>query len=391
MTTAKDQLRNNSREPGFSLVEVMVALGVFSLVLIGFLTLLDGSARVAKSQNDFADINESLRYTAAEIVRMLRMSGTGGLPLLAPGSGGSLRVLAVEMDDNVAADQKYFGYPPRSAMVDTDVLTIRGVIKGSLYDIDGASAITPMSGGLYRTIIHSVSPFSGNDQELEEPDSGTPILFTTVWELPVTTSNGQTRYFAKYNIGVVSSASSDGSTMTLTVSSNGSNQAENDLLALNENGSFEPFRTEDVITAGFLDDVVLFIAENDFDEPSLFLYTRADDTVSELVPNVVNLQVALGCDLDGDGGLTENGNGADDDEWFNNAVGDRQPSASEVASLQQVRVTLVGRSQHPDLSWDEWEDPPENSPDLEEKVKQYRHRAISVTAVVRSHPPLVGG
>ncbi len=403
MITAKHSFRNNSRglapsgpvgksfrrgQRGYSLVELMVSLIVFSFVLIGFLSLLDGSAKIAKAQNDFADINESLRYTAGEIVRMLRMSGSGGLPLLAPGSGGSLRVLAVEMEDNVSEGQKSFGSPPKATMANTDVLTIRGVIKGSLYDVDGAAAIT-QQGSNYTVNIESTSPFSGNEQEIDSPEAGTPILFTTVWELPVTTSNGQTRYFAKYNIGIVSSATSGDSAMTLQVASTGSNQAEQELIALNENGSFLPFRTEDVITAGFLDDVVLFISKNDFDEPALYLYTRSDDTVSELVANIANLQVALGCDLDGNGTVTENGDGANDDEWFNNAAGDSQPSASEIGCLQQVRVTLVARSEHPDLSWEEWEDPPENAAELTDEDKEYRHRAVSVKAVVRSHPPLV--
>jgi prepilin-type N-terminal cleavage/methylation domain-containing protein len=380
------------RQRGFSLIEVVIALAVFAVLVAGFLTALERSATVSQTHNEIAEINESLRYTIAEMVRMIRMAGTGGLPLLAPGAGGGLNVLAVDVVDDVETGTLSFGSPPKAPIPGTDVLTLRGVIGGSLFDVQGTTAIQSTGATSYQVRIEDSSPFTGHQQGLIVPAVGTPILFTAAWELPVTLANGQTRYFSKYNIGLITSASIDTvdplHPLVIDFKTQGATDAENMIIALNEDGTFQPFQEKYVITAGFLDDLVFFVGENDAKEPALFLYTRADDTVTELVANVASLQVALGCDIGPvDGELTEVGDSPDDDEWFYNVAGDTAPSALDVAALQEVRVSVVVRSATPDNGWKETAPMPENAPALTAIERSFRHRSLSVNVVIRSHPP----
>lgn len=385
--------RHRPPQDGFTLIELLVSMLVLVFLIIGLLQLLDASAHVSKVQNDVAEMTETLRFTIQEMVRTLRMGGTGGLPLLAPGAGGTLSVLAVSVDDNVAGGSQSFGTgsDTRTVRAATDVLTVRGVIGGELYDVRGAVAI----GGVdpnYTIRLDPESPYSGQQQELREPEVGTPVLMTTIWELPVPLVNGQTRFFSKYNIGLTTSSTSnsDGS-LDVAFTSLAANEDQSAILALNEDGTFQPFQEEYVITAGFLDDLVFFIGDNDLGEPALYLYQRSDQSVTELVANVADLQVALGCDVNpSDGALTEVGAAAGDDEWFFNVAGETAPSAQQMALLHEVRLSLVARSAHHDPWWTSPADIlPENAPDLTGDDLRYRYRSHSVRVTLRSHPPML--
>jgi len=382
------------RQRGFSLVEVLVSLALLVVVMTAFLTLLDSSARVSKTQSSIAGMTENLRFTVEEMVRTVRMAGTGGVPLLAPGASG-LNVLAVTVTDNSDSSQPLtFGTGPgsRTTLPGTDAMMVRGVIGGELYDVRGATALVDNGDTTYTVTIPATSPYTGQPQQLLVPEAGTPIIFTTTWELPVPLPSGVTRYFSKYNIGLITSASRGSNPtdpLVVDFKTTGANDNENAILALNEGGDFQPFQEEFVITAGFLDDLVFFIAANDSGEPSLFMFTPDDNTVSELVPNVANLQVALGCDLNGDGVLTEDGTNGD--EWFFNAAGDTAPTAAQMAMLQEVRVSVVARGESREDMRTEGFVMPENAPALAGEAMNFRHRSISVHVTVRSHPPVVQG
>lgn len=60
-----------------------------------------------------------------------------------------------------------------------------------------------------------------------------------------------------------------------------------------------------------------------------------------LAEGVEDLQVAVGVDLDGDGGLTDAGDTAD--EWFYNAVGDPDPPPITDGRWRALRVTVTAR------------------------------------------------
>ncbi len=59
-----------------------------------------------------------------------------------------------------------------------------------------------------------------------------------------------------------------------------------------------------------------------------------------LAEGIEDLQIAEGVDMDGDGGVTEVGAAANDDEWAYNVSGDAVPSGS----IRAVRISLVART-----------------------------------------------
>ncbi len=382
------------RERGFSLVEMMVSLLLLVIVMAAFLTLLDSSAQVSKTQTNIAGMTERLRVTVDELVRMVRMAGNGGLPLVGRGPGGALAALALDLENNVAEGAFVAGAPPRAAVPGTDVLTLRGVIGGDLFDLRGQVAFTDTSAGrgaTFRLAVPRRSPFTGEPQALVEPPVGAAMILWSAWEVPLTLPSGLTCRHSRYNVALVTAAVLDGTgDLVVDLKTTGAAAAERALLELNEGGDFPPFRPEHVVAAGCLDDLTFFVADNDSLEPSLFLLSRADDTVSELVPGVCSLQVALACDLDGDGQVAEVGAAADDDEWFFNVAGDTPPTAADLATLAEVRLAVVARGDSREHGYADPLGPmPEDAPSLPDGERAYRHRTVSVRVAVRSRAPLV--
>jgi prepilin-type N-terminal cleavage/methylation domain-containing protein len=62
-----------------------------------------------------------------------------------------------------------------------------------------------------------------------------------------------------------------------------------------------------------------------------------------LAEGIEDFQVAVGADADGDGNVAEAGTGANDDEWAYNFIGDSAPTGT----IRAVRITLVARTVKP--------------------------------------------
>ncbi len=119
---------------GFSLMELVVTMGVLAVVTMAGLTLVDTSQKVTHSQTGIAELQNNQRVAQQELVRMLAMAGIGGLSegiepsLGGPGTSGVFPDgLALALANNVAADS-HVGDPSTPQVVEgSDVLTLRGV------------------------------------------------------------------------------------------------------------------------------------------------------------------------------------------------------------------------------------------------------------------------
>ncbi len=70
------------RQPqGFSLLELLVTLAVFGIITAGLLVVFDSSSRLARSQTQISVLHQSHRVAQGEIVRFVRSTGRGGLPV----------------------------------------------------------------------------------------------------------------------------------------------------------------------------------------------------------------------------------------------------------------------------------------------------------------------
>ncbi|HXT50261.1 MAG TPA: prepilin-type N-terminal cleavage/methylation domain-containing protein, partial [Thermoanaerobaculia bacterium] len=126
-------MRNRRSAAGFTVIEVVVALFVLSIVLIGMLALFDASNKIARTQVNIADMQQSLRIGHDEMVRMARIAARGWVINSTSWKPEDQIKLAV---DN-AGPAVYIGTttdPEFKVLPGTDVLRIRGVIVGSLFE-----------------------------------------------------------------------------------------------------------------------------------------------------------------------------------------------------------------------------------------------------------------
>ena len=118
---------NRRTQAGFTLIELLVSLAVTAVLILGVLATFDLSSRVNRVQMSVADLQQSMRVAQNEVVKLSRMAGRGGLP-----ANQSL-VLA----NNVASGTKLVSTVAASEVLEgTDIVRLRGVISGSLYQVE---------------------------------------------------------------------------------------------------------------------------------------------------------------------------------------------------------------------------------------------------------------
>ena len=117
---------------GFTLIEMLVAISVFTILMIGLLNLLDNSTRISKIESALADTQENVRYATYHLMRTARMMGGSIMPF-ARGTGGNAWV-AGEVHDNQATNFTIFGRTLDN-MPGSDVLVLRGFFDVSPFFI----------------------------------------------------------------------------------------------------------------------------------------------------------------------------------------------------------------------------------------------------------------
>lgn len=109
---------------GFSLIEMLVAIAVFTIVMIGLLNLLDNSTRVTKIEAALADTQENVRYATYHLMRTARMMGGSTMPFVRSDAGGNAWASG-EVHDNAATNFSIFGTNIDN-LAGSDVLVLRG-------------------------------------------------------------------------------------------------------------------------------------------------------------------------------------------------------------------------------------------------------------------------
>lgn len=132
------------RQSGFTLIELLITLGVFVVLLVAIMVIFQINSNVGRVQMNVADMQQALRITQHEILRLSRMAGRGGLPVadplqaLYPPQG-----IALSIRNNVAANTRMVaGDDDTLVLPGTDVLTLRGVFETPLYQINYADSAT---------------------------------------------------------------------------------------------------------------------------------------------------------------------------------------------------------------------------------------------------------
>ena len=382
--------RRGLRGKGFTLVELIVALAVVTIILTGVMAAFVFNARMARAQLHLSGMQQSLRFAQYELVRSVRMAGRGGLPTsqfpALPAFAGQVLPTgpAVSVTNNVASGVQIAGCNCANVIEGTDILTVRGVFSSPIYQLNPASGefqYDPTS-GTGTVTVRSKSP-TGVPQDLSAfEDRITDGVAESV--LLVSPLADSIYAIVEMQPGGSSATQVAGVTefVTLSFTTQGGNTAE--YLALSPGGVYPPELTT-VAYVGILEELQFYVREERAipGDPTSELAPRLsraqvfpgttvaydNDTANltgDLTDNILDLQVAIGVDTvpgigPADGVVTE-GDGVDttptdSDEWLFNHPGDDPAEAkwantlANPSKLFYLRINTLARTDRPDTRY----------------------------------------
>jgi len=377
-------------EAGFTMVELAVTMIVLVEIALATLLLFDASGKIGKAQLQVADMQQALRIGQYEIVKFVRMAGRGELPVTnKPGATLSANLFAgtslalrnnVPVASGVIAGQAPTDPPgtltnPR-VFAGTDVLTVRGVFSTPLYQInytDPKAFTFNKVTGTGTITISSTSP-TGVPQPFDSinaPGSFADALGNRRPEaLILVSALDDTIYGVAQldpsNSSITGSAPSQTAQLSFTTANVGN-------VPLSANGVF-PAGLKSVAYVGILEEYRFYVREvhakpSDLStelNPRLSrarFYAGSDNPwngdvtnlYQDIAEGVLDLQIALGFDLNGDGVVTDNGGGSD--EVLFNSPADSVASApwsplpSPFPPLLYIRVDVLARTNRHDVQY----------------------------------------
>lgn len=375
--------RTAARRRGFTLAELIVGLGIMVGVLLGVLALFDLSSKVANVQTNVADMQQSLRIGQHQLVQDVRMAGRGPLPLVQfpvlPYAGQLMPTgVAVSLENNVAANTA-LGVPAcpcARVLQGTDMLHIRGVFNSPVYQVNPAAGTfqvnSPNDGTLQ---LSNFSP-TGVPQDLQPVKEAILSAQGGDPEALVLLSAVDAGVYAVVEIGSGSSFTPavgppESASIAFTIQGGTHTDA---YLDLSPGGVF-PSGLVTVAYAGLLEEYIYYVREEysipgDNTSELMPLLSRArvypgtvaahlGDTTNlrvDLADNVVDLQIALGIDSDGDGAITESDPPDAADDWlFNSGADDPTDTAkwngtlTDPRRLFYLRINTLARTNRPDI------------------------------------------
>jgi type II secretory pathway pseudopilin PulG len=366
------------REAGFTLAEMIVALGVTTILLMAVLATFDLNSRVARVQTNVSDMQQSSRVAQDQIVRLVRMAGRGSLPLAdaSPFPQG----VALALRDNVADNQFMVGTDAATRILPgTDVLTVRGVF-GTLYQINSADT----------TAITYDDP--------ADPSSGTLTVMAT-------TPGGATQDLGplkdaienKIPEAILLAGAADDGIHAVVELVGGTIESDKVLLdfkikdstkadaykQLSTGGAFPGTSLQNIAFTGIVEEYRYYVREEHavaadrssdltpklamarfYPNTDLPYNGQAANARLDLADNILDLQVAFGFDSSiggrrsddvddtgNDDQILESADGTNDDWLFNASADKPEDGAWQAAprpALQYVRVTTVARTDRRD-------------------------------------------
>ncbi len=384
-------------QAGFSLAEMLIALLVTMMILVGALGVLDVAAKSGRVQTQVAQMQQSMRAAHLEMIQLTRTAGRGGLARGALPAG-----IAVSVRTNVDADAEIAPGTTDSPKVveNTDVLTIRGVFDSPLYQLN------PLSPNL---TLNGSPPSDGTVTLINRTPTGIPLDLTPLKEVSDREEAillvGPLGDYAVVELkpGDSTFVESAGEITEATLEFNITGGEFTDKYAtLNPAGVYPP-ALQNVVFVGILEEHRFYVREG----PASPILSRArvfpgtevpyDDDIDQLAEDislgVVDLQIALGIDTDNDGDVEAT-------EWLYDASGDDPTDAiwnlvsGATPPLRYIRVSSLTRTERPERGYvadaiAAIEDRTYGEPDLPQSADEvteraYRRRPFSTVINVRN-------
>jgi type II secretory pathway pseudopilin PulG len=379
------------RQGGFTLIEVVVATLITAEVILAALALFDFHNRLARVQGQVTDMQESLRVAQYEMVKLTREAGRGGLPAVV--KSGSYGAVGVRNNVTSASDQVAVGFSNTPKAVDgTDILIVRGAFTLPVFTLDPSGpgkfvltggAGTPATATSGSVIVCASTP-TNIAQDLTQLISAVTAAGAAgqVEPLILVGSRADTDY-AVVELNAASSvlnanqptcpastAIPNGVKIAFTITGDTLSNAFQQLGAVTGATGLPPLMNAGA-TIGILEEYRYYIRQdttpNALGDPVRHLsrarmypgtetpyYNNPTNLQVDVADNVLELQVALGVDTNGDGLITEGGTGippstlppTTTDEWIYNVAGD--PPFPVAAPLREVRINTIASTGNPD-------------------------------------------
>ncbi|HEY2294698.1 MAG TPA: prepilin-type N-terminal cleavage/methylation domain-containing protein [Thermoanaerobaculia bacterium] len=366
---------------GFTLVEVAVSLIVTVVVLLGVLALFDFSNKLTRAQTNISDMQQSLRVAQADSMRLIRMAGRGGIPV-----GNLPTGMAVGVQNNVVDGTKIGGGATPDVVPGSDVLTIRGVLTSSVYQINQAA--------LFELKPSAAAPTTGSLHVANPAPSGVPQDLTAIIDAIKPPGRPE---------GLVLVARQDPSIWVVVELDPGNSDASNpsdvkvgfkvtgghtaDYLKLSSSPGSYPTNLTSAVSVGIVEEYRFYVRRE---------YAVAGDNTSDLIPklsrarvypntqsawggddknwqvdiadNIFDLQVALGLDTaakdpgagacgagtiasdDINCGIYESADGENDD-WMYNGEKNTNSALFANSDLYYIRLTTLARTDRRDKDY----------------------------------------
>jgi Tfp pilus assembly protein FimT len=371
------------RQSGFTVLELTISLFITAEVILAGLALFDFHNKLARVTTQVSDMQQSLRVAQYDMVRLGREAGRGGFP------GTTMRGAwgAIAVRNNVGgavSDQIAIGFPSSPKAVDgTDILTLRGVLSSSVFQLNPvgggftfAGGTSPATATTGTVVVCSTTP-SGLPQDLSllvgAIAAGKPEALILVSPLNESV----------YAIVELNTANSDATNLQAScpgaVAPNGVKLAFNItagtyasqfqvLSATTSTAGLPPLLTS-VAWLGILEEYRYYVRQdfvvpgNSATDPAPHLsrarmypgtetpyYNDSTYLQSDIADNVLDLQVALGVDTDGDGLISEATPPGNTDEWLGNATGDTL-TATPGMTLRELRISTLAKTGSLDLQY----------------------------------------
>ncbi|HVT61043.1 MAG TPA: PilW family protein [Thermoanaerobaculia bacterium] len=386
-------IRQRVPQRGFTVIELTVSLFVTVIVILGALMLFDFNSKLAKVQTQIADMHQELRVGQYELVRMTRMAGRGGLPAFTTGATPAWGALSVRNNagTNSVSSDVAIGYPGTpQAVIGTDILTVRGVLSTPVFLINtaapgvyvhltaGGNANQPPDQAATGTIDVCDSSPAGFPQPLDALAAARANGVSEALILVSATAQSvygvveldpaNTTAPAPFPGGPATCKASNfgGMTVAFHVNTTANSLAFQKLSSAAGNGL--PLQLTSVGAIGIVEEYRYYVRQ-DFLTPGdqtteptphlsrarMFPGTEspwnadASQLTADVADNVLDLQAALGIDVNQSGTIEEDSPPSTTDEWLYNAVGDK-PTLNNWSGkpMFYARISLLVRTQRRD-------------------------------------------
>jgi type II secretory pathway pseudopilin PulG len=389
--------RRRPRQRGFTIIEMTVALFVTAEVILAALALFDFHNKLAHVQASISDMQQSLRVAQFEMVRLARMAGRGGMPVRTPQSPPQPPVApgpawgAVSVRNNVGGpvpDDVAIGYTNAPKAVDgSDILTLRGVFSTPIFQLN--PLVNTVAGG---SVVVCVATPTGVPQDLSQLSSAITRALAAV---PPQTE------------ALILVSPLDETIYTVVeldpANSNAAPQAQPAALCQGQAGMKISFKlVGDANAVAFQ----ALSSGNVLSDPTPHLsrarmypgtetpyYNDPSNLQVDVADNVLDLQVALGVDSDGNGLIREDTPPSTADEWTYNAPNDPSPLQLTVGQppLRELRISTLATTANRDFQYQgplltNIEDHVYKTTDFPntQRGRAYRHRLLQTVVGLRN-------